>query len=105
MLWERALGTNRYLSACFAAASFLTIVPGFYFTPHYWISLLPAVALLIGALSGAADRYGAQSGRRLAPVAGGWGLAGLGLWIGVAKRADLCCGTGSDAAEGRRTSD
>ena len=102
MLWDRALGKNRYLYAVFAAASFLTIVPGFYFTPHYWISLLPAVALLIGPLSGAADRYGAQSGRRLAPVAGVWAPAVLGLWIGVAKHADFYFGKASDAAEARR---
>jgi 4-amino-4-deoxy-L-arabinose transferase-like glycosyltransferase len=31
------------------AASFLAICPGFYFRPHYFILLLPAIAFLVGA--------------------------------------------------------
>lgn len=34
----------------FAICSFLTVCPGFYFRPHYFITLLPAVALLAGIL-------------------------------------------------------
>jgi len=32
-----------------AAASFLALCPGFVFRPHYWVLILPAVALLAGA--------------------------------------------------------
>lgn len=34
----------------FLAASVLTITPGFYFRPHYFLLIIPSVALLIGAL-------------------------------------------------------
>lgn len=34
------------------SASFLAMVPGFYFRPHYFILILPAVALLIGSALG-----------------------------------------------------
>lgn len=34
------------------SASFLAMVPGFYFRPHYFILILPAVALLIGSTLG-----------------------------------------------------
>jgi len=33
----------------FTLCAFLSITPGFYFRPHYFVTLLPAVALLIGA--------------------------------------------------------
>ena len=100
-LRDRALGKNRYLYAAFAAACVLSIVPGFYFTPHYYISLLPAVALLVGALAGAAERHRARSGRGLAQVAGVWALAGLGLLTGVAKHGGFYFAKVSDAAEAR----
>jgi hypothetical protein len=100
-LWDRALGRIRYLYLIFAAACFLTIVPGFYFTPHYWISLLPAVALLIGALAGAAERAGAQSGRGWAAAAV-WVVTGLGLVMGLAKQEAFYFGRVPDAEHARR---
>ena len=100
-LLDRSLGRNRYVYAIFAAACFLTIVPGFYFTPHYWISLLPAVALLVGALAGAAERAGAQPGRAWAAAAV-WVVTGVGLWIGVAKQEAFYFGRVPDAEHARR---
>lgn len=100
-LRDRALGRNRYLCLLFAAACFLTIVPGFYFTPHYWISLLPAVALLIGALAGAAERFGAQPGRGwVAPAV--WVVTIVGLWIGVAKQEAFYFAKVPDSEHARR---
>jgi hypothetical protein len=40
---------DRFFIAGFFIASFLTICPGLYFREHYYILLLPAVALLTGA--------------------------------------------------------
>ena len=40
---------HRILFFSFFFFSFLTILPGFYFRPHYFITLLPAVALSIAA--------------------------------------------------------
>jgi hypothetical protein len=52
--------------------SFLAIVPGFYFRPHYFILLLPAASLLIGVGISALGRLLAHLSRpaaRLVPVA------------------------------------
>ena len=95
MLRDRTLGRNRYLYLTFAAACFLTIVPGFYFTPHYWISLLPAVALLIGALAGAAERWRGWAATAV------WIVTGLGLILGVARQESFYFGRVSDAEQAR----
>lgn len=42
-------GTDRFFIFGFFIFSFLAICPGFYFREHYYILLLPAVALLTGA--------------------------------------------------------
>jgi hypothetical protein len=52
--------------------SFLAIIPGFYFRPHYFILLLPAVSLLIGVGISAMERLLArlsQSAGKIIPVA------------------------------------
>ena len=46
----RGLKGKRAFIALFSFFSFLTICPGFYFRPHYFITLLPAVAISIGVL-------------------------------------------------------
>ncbi len=38
---------NKFLTFSFILLSFLTVVPGFYFRNHYFISLLPAFGLLV----------------------------------------------------------
>lgn len=48
LFYHPNLRNNRVLILLFTACSFLTVCPGFYFRPHYFIALLPAVALLIG---------------------------------------------------------
>jgi hypothetical protein len=42
------LKKTRGFIALFALFSFLSICPGFYFRPHYFVTLLPAISLLIG---------------------------------------------------------
>jgi hypothetical protein len=51
MLFYSGLKGKKALIALFSFFSFLTICPGFYFRPHYFITLLPAVAILIGVFS------------------------------------------------------
>jgi 4-amino-4-deoxy-L-arabinose transferase-like glycosyltransferase len=82
-LRDVTLGKNRYLYAAFGVACILSVVPGFFFTNHYYITALAAVALLNGALAGSVMR-GARSGR-FAQVAGVWILIGVGLLVGVAR--------------------
>lgn len=52
-IWRRSQprGSTLFLLGLFSA-SFLAMVPGFYFRPHYFILILPAVALLIGSAVG-----------------------------------------------------
>ena len=48
MFFHKGLKVNKVFVLLFAFFSFLSICPGFYFRRHYFITLLPAVALLVG---------------------------------------------------------
>ncbi|MBN2610578.1 MAG: glycosyltransferase family 39 protein [Bacteroidales bacterium] len=48
---------HRILFFSFFFFSFLTILPGFYFRPHYFITLLPAVALSVAVFFEVITRY------------------------------------------------
>jgi hypothetical protein len=61
---------QRWFASGFLIASFLCVCPGFYFRPHYFIVLLPAVALFSGAGYSHVARF---IGRATAP--GGFLLA------------------------------
>jgi hypothetical protein len=53
---HRALRGRWFEVASFAACSFLAVCPGLYFREHYFIQMLPAIALLAGAgVKGATD--------------------------------------------------
>lgn len=96
--WFRGVGGRyRYLLLVFGAGSFLTVVPGYYFTQHYFISVLPAVALSAGALCG----YAADAARaNQKPAALAWvpaGLAAAFLLTGAAAHADYFFGPSEQA--------
>lgn len=58
--------TDRFFLFGFLLFSFLAICPGLYFTGHYFVLLLPALALLIGAVAGSARSLAASDrGKRL----------------------------------------
>jgi hypothetical protein len=101
-LRDGALGKNRYVYAAFAAASVLSVLPGFYFTNHYYIAVLPAVALLIGALGGGVARGWPLSGRRFAEAMGVWALTGVGLIFGLAQHGAYYFGGVSDVTTSRQ---
>ncbi|UCE98570.1 MAG: glycosyltransferase family 39 protein [Planctomycetota bacterium] len=46
--WNKKARKSRVFVIVFLLFSFLAICPGFYFRPHYFILLLPAIALLTG---------------------------------------------------------
>ena len=48
-LGDRGAGPRRLTLAAFTGFAFLAICPGLYFREHYFVMLLPAVALLVGA--------------------------------------------------------
>src|SRR5207237_4867907 len=63
---NRTLRTRAVFLTTFAFFSILAVCPGFYFRPHYFILVLPAVSLLAGlAVAAALDtiRFGAQNFR------------------------------------------
>jgi hypothetical protein len=56
--WSR----SRSFTVGLLGFTFLATVPGFYFRPHYFILMLPAIALLAGAAPAAAGRLPARRG-------------------------------------------
>jgi hypothetical protein len=46
--FHKRIRDNKIILLLFTLFSFLSICPGFYFRPHYFITLLPAVAILAG---------------------------------------------------------
>lgn len=49
IFFYKGLKGKRFFIGLFTFFSFLTICPGFYFRPHYFITLLPAVSILTGS--------------------------------------------------------
>jgi hypothetical protein len=48
IFWDEKAKSNWIFLTGFSLFSFLTIVPGFYFRKHYFVTLLPVIALLAG---------------------------------------------------------
>jgi 4-amino-4-deoxy-L-arabinose transferase-like glycosyltransferase len=46
LVWDKQARTRTLFVSLFSIFSFLAVCPGFYFRPHYFILLLPAIALL-----------------------------------------------------------
>ena len=48
IFWNKNARINRQFITGFFIFSFLTICPGLYFREHYFVTLLPAIAMLVG---------------------------------------------------------
>jgi len=75
---NRTLRTRAVFLTMFAFFSILSVCPGFYFRPHYFILVLPAVSLLAGAAVAVAFdtiRFGAQNFRFAVLLLFGFALA------------------------------
>ncbi|MDA8431589.1 MAG: glycosyltransferase family 39 protein [Nitrospiraceae bacterium] len=59
MIFYRKMRSERVLFGLFALFSFLTILPGFYFRAHYFVTLLPAVSISVGIVVDYLDEKGA----------------------------------------------
>jgi Dolichyl-phosphate-mannose-protein mannosyltransferase len=57
VFWNRRARQQKVLILSFALFSFLAVCPGFYFRPHYYLVMLPAVALLAGLAISATYEY------------------------------------------------
>jgi len=62
LLWQPDSRSRAYFVLGFPAFSFLAVCPGLYFRPHYFILLLPAVALLAGLAVDSASRFLSKRG-------------------------------------------
>ena len=56
LLWDKKVRSRRPFIGLFCLFSFLAICPGLYFRPHYFVLLLPSVALLVGIATSSMDR-------------------------------------------------
>jgi hypothetical protein len=64
VLWRPKLRSHTVFAVGFLVLSFAAVCPGFYFRPHYFVLLLPAVSLLSGIAIGQATaklRHGSAS--------------------------------------------
>jgi hypothetical protein len=57
IFWNDKSRENRYFLVGFFLFSFLTVCPGFYFRSHYFIVLLPAIAMLAGVVTTASIQW------------------------------------------------
>ena len=64
VLWDARLRSQRGTVLAFAAFAFLAICPGLYFREHYFVMLLPAVALLVAVAVDGLRRALAGTGLR-----------------------------------------
>ena len=60
IFWNEQAKSHRLFILGFSIFSFLTICPGFFFREHYFVTLLPAIALLAGVAVGAMIQFLAQ---------------------------------------------
>ena len=101
MLRDRSLGTLRYLLLTFGVAAILSIVPGYFFTTHYYIAILPFLGILVGGLLDVVARGRGDRGPSLAGTAAIGAAVVIGLWVGVARYAPFYTGSMPDAAAAR----
>lgn len=81
--FHRGLKVNKAFILLFSLFSFFSICPGFYFREHYFVTLLPAVSLLIGVL---VDFLGSQDLGPLRPPfskIAGYGIVSAALLMGI----------------------
>ena len=57
LILDKKARVNRAFNAGFLIFSFLAVCPGLYFREHYFILMLPAVALLVGVAVGSVRNY------------------------------------------------
>jgi hypothetical protein len=66
LIWNKKSRNTLLFSSLFLVFSFLATIPGFYFRPHYFILILPAVAYMAGI--GAASLYDLISRKNMHPA-------------------------------------
>jgi len=101
MLRDKSLGMLRYLLAVFGLAAILSIVPGYFFTTHYYIAILPFLAILVGGLFDVVARGRGDRGPSLVGTVAIGAAVLIGLMAGVARYEPFYSGRIPDAAAAR----
>ena len=91
-LFGKANGHKAFVSL-FMLFSVLTVLPGFYFRQHYFITLLPALSLSIGLSVDALNRVGGGFPRYPLARRAGSGYSSRCWQAASQRRADTCSGT------------
>ena len=88
VLLDRGAGPHRLMLAAFAGFACLAVCPGLYFRAHYFVALLPAIALLVGvALDGLRRALAGAVPQRAAVAAAGLAFAGV-FAVSLGPQAD-----------------
>ena len=66
IFWSDKSRLNKFFLLTFFFFSFLTVCPGFYFRKHYFITLLPAIAMLAGVATTVSIQW--LYDRKIAPI-------------------------------------
>ncbi len=66
VFWNDKSRLNRFFLLGFFFFSFVTVCPGFYFRKHYFITLLPAIAMLAGVATAASIQW--LYDKKIAPI-------------------------------------
>jgi hypothetical protein len=82
------LRSNAARLLAFALCSFAATCPGFFFRPHYFVLLLPAAALFVGAAVEAAADLAARRRRALGPLLA-VAIGGAAAGDALARQADF----------------
>ena len=78
LLFHRELSQRRMFIVLFVVFSFFSICPGFYFRKHYFVTLLPAIALFVGIFIDFIHK------RSISYSASAWArFVGLGLFVAI----------------------
>ena len=101
MLRDRSLGALRYLLLTFGLAAVLSIVPGYFFTTHYYIAILPFLAILVGGLLDVLARGRGDRGPSFVGTVAVGAAVVMGLLVGVARYGPFYTGGMPDAAAAR----
>jgi hypothetical protein len=101
LLRDRSLGALRYLLATFGLAAVLSIVPGYFFTTHYYIAILPFLAILVGGLLDVVARGRGDRGPSFVGTAAVGATIAIGLMAGIARYEPFYTGRIPDDAAAR----
>ncbi len=63
IFWEEKIKSNLLFLISFSLFSFLTVCPGFYFRPHYFVTFLPVAAMFAGIALSASLKWIAENTR------------------------------------------